>query len=346
MKCFTKVFTQIIISLTLILAFGLNIFAIDNDISQLFKKLNINEEATDKDASDFELPDLTNKTHKLSSYFGNVIILTFWATWCGYCRRELNSYKALHSKYESKDLKIIAVSVDSGGAIQVAPLAKNENYPFLMLLDPEGQNTRSYSVQAFPTTFLISKNGKILASIQGALGWESNDAYKLLDALLDEEETVKDSEKKETTVNITSELVYDEEKMAIEINFYVTNPNEDFFIGEPHLGEQTGIKSHKIQRLDEVLTKDNNLIHHILYRIDIQQAENSKISKIDNIKVRYRKDSESALEEYNIKDVMFKKGSKYIINWIVISFFILFLIIGILIFIRKHKNKISKRSCV
>ncbi|MFA3782259.1 peroxiredoxin family protein [Melioribacteraceae bacterium 4301-Me] len=120
-------------------------------------------------APDFTLPTTDGKTLKLSDFKGKVVIIDFWATWCPPCRKGIPDLIELKKKFGKKGLEIIGVSVDQDTKDQVVPFIKQYgiNYPVVY-----GNNNvyRAYGgIEAIPTTFVIDKTGKIVASYQGLM---------------------------------------------------------------------------------------------------------------------------------------------------------------------------------
>ena len=127
----------------------------------------ISQPKTEK-AADFTLPTVDGKNLKLSDYKGKVVVIDFWATWCGPCRRGIPDLVDLKKKYESKGLEVIGISVDQANTkAQVPSFVKNMgiNYPIVYTND---QVPQLYGgIEYIPTSFVIGKNGNILASHQG-----------------------------------------------------------------------------------------------------------------------------------------------------------------------------------
>jgi len=120
-----------------------------------------------KKAPNFALQDAEGKTVQLSDFAGKVVVLNFWATWCGPCRTEIPGFVRLYSKYQDKGLVIVGISVDQKGWSVVKPFMKQYkiNYPILManqqvVLDYGG-------IQAIPTTFIINQDGEIVEKLVG-----------------------------------------------------------------------------------------------------------------------------------------------------------------------------------
>lgn len=128
------------------------------------------------------LTDLEGKPVGAETLKGKVVVVDFWATWCGPCVHEIPGYVALQKKHGEKGLVIVGVSVDQRGEAVVKPFAKKMkvNYP-LAMATPEVIAAFG-GIEAIPTTFLIDREGKIRHRKQGAM--ESEDYEKLILTLL------------------------------------------------------------------------------------------------------------------------------------------------------------------
>jgi len=116
------------------------------------------------------LPELTLKNMdgediNLSDYGtnGKITVISFWATWCKPCIKELKNINGLLDEWtESYDMELVAVSVDdSRNAVKVKPTVNALNWDFDVLLDPNGELQRAMNVANPPVTFLIDQSGNI-----------------------------------------------------------------------------------------------------------------------------------------------------------------------------------------
>jgi thiol-disulfide isomerase/thioredoxin len=115
-------------------------------------------------APDFTLPTTGDKEFKLSDYRGKNVVLNFWATWCGPCRYEVPSLKALHDKYGNDSTVLVAVSsLDNPDS--VASYATANDLKFIIPLDPKGVVSTLYNIRGMPTTIFINDKG-IITSIK------------------------------------------------------------------------------------------------------------------------------------------------------------------------------------
>jgi len=112
-------------------------------------------------AADFELPDLSGKMVSLASLRGQVVILNFWATWCGPCKYEIPHFIKLYNAYKDKGVTILGVSIGESKG-QVEPFARTKGMTYPVLLDQKSLVPRNYGgVRGIPTTFVITQDGKI-----------------------------------------------------------------------------------------------------------------------------------------------------------------------------------------
>jgi thiol-disulfide isomerase/thioredoxin len=122
------------------------------------------------------VPGVTDDVQQsLAAFRGKVVILDFWATWCGPCRMEIPSFIALQNKYRDKGLEVVGVSIDPiaprgnpGGAPAVAPFMQSNgiNYTIWMVNNPTA--LKGYDVsQGIPTTYVLDRNGQIVRTYIG-----------------------------------------------------------------------------------------------------------------------------------------------------------------------------------
>ena len=136
-----------------------------------------------KPLPDFELSDLKGGKHSLSDYKGKVVLVNFWATWCPPCVKEMPSMQRLQDKYQGKDFQILAVNMGEDATTITIFLDKIKvNFPILM--DSDGTVLKQWKIFAFPTTFLIDKDGNIAYGLFGGLEWDSPEAMAVVDELL------------------------------------------------------------------------------------------------------------------------------------------------------------------
>jgi peroxiredoxin/outer membrane lipoprotein-sorting protein len=116
-------------------------------------------------APDFSLQSLDGKTYKLSDLKGKVVLIDFWATWCGPCREELPSIEKLHKEFSGKGLVVLGINDEDKEKVQ--QFVNQQKLTFPTLLDSGGAVARTYKVNAIPRVILIDKDGKIVKDITG-----------------------------------------------------------------------------------------------------------------------------------------------------------------------------------
>lgn len=113
-------------------------------------------------APDIILSDETGKQIALSSLRGKVVLIDFWASWCGPCRREIPTLKQAHSRYSSRGFEIYSVSIDNDKNAWMQALSQ-ENMPWITVYDAQKTYSSLYNVTSIPNTLLIGADGKIIA---------------------------------------------------------------------------------------------------------------------------------------------------------------------------------------
>ena len=116
----------------------------------------------------FTLKDMNGKALNLASLKGKVILLDFWATWCGPCKVEIPGFVELQTKYKAKGLVVVGLSVDDT-VEQLKPFVAQYkmNYPVLLGLGNDAIQEAYGPIWGLPTTFLIGRDGKICKKHMG-----------------------------------------------------------------------------------------------------------------------------------------------------------------------------------
>ena len=112
------------------------------------------------------LQDQTGKAFSLEAFRGQVVVVDFWASWCGPCRRSLPGLDALQAKFANQGVKVVGVSLDAD-ATSVTAFLEQVPVQFTILHDPAGKTGEAFSVVAMPTTFLIDREGRIAGRFEG-----------------------------------------------------------------------------------------------------------------------------------------------------------------------------------
>lgn len=109
-------------------------------------------------APDFTLKSKTGSNMRLSEQKGNIVLVNFWASWCGPCRAELPEFEKMQQDYEDLGFTVMAVNVDDDSR-KADVLLRDIKVSFPVLFDPEGDVSELYDVSAMPTTVVIDRDG-------------------------------------------------------------------------------------------------------------------------------------------------------------------------------------------
>jgi peroxiredoxin len=142
--------------------------------AELVKLIPNSDQHVGQAAGDFSLPDANGNLVSLASYRGKVVMVNFWATWCGTCQNEMPSLEALYRDFKKRpDFALVTISVDQEGWSIIAPFLKQKDYDFPVLADADSRVSAAYGVTALPTTYLVDRNGRIVWNVAGGLDWSN-----------------------------------------------------------------------------------------------------------------------------------------------------------------------------
>jgi peroxiredoxin len=111
-------------------------------------------------APDFTLPSLDGPNLRLQEQRGRVVMINFWATWCGPCRVEMPHLSRLYEKYRGSGFTVLAVNIDEDPH-KAASLAKQLSMRFPVLLDSDKKVSRLYDLGTMPSTILVDRDGRV-----------------------------------------------------------------------------------------------------------------------------------------------------------------------------------------
>ncbi len=130
----------------------------------------------------------------LADFLGQVLVVNFWATWCAPCVREMPDLERLHLALKDEGLAVLAVSQDRAGIGAVAPFLERLKLQRLpVYLDPPGNLARAFAIKGLPTTFIIDRQGRVVAGLIGPADWDSAEAKAFLRDYLRQESPVKNT---------------------------------------------------------------------------------------------------------------------------------------------------------
>jgi peroxiredoxin len=135
-------------------------------------------------AGGFDLTDLGGAPVSLSAMRGKVVLLTFWATWCGACRGELPKLQSLYRNLKSRnDFTVLTINIDQRSE-SVLPFVRKNDYEFPVLLDADNRVSGAYDVRGIPANFIIDRKGKIVWDCAGSIDWSNRSLREAVEKLL------------------------------------------------------------------------------------------------------------------------------------------------------------------
>lgn len=122
-----------------------------------------------KAAPDFTLKDANGKTVTLSEYKGKVVLLNFWATWCGPCKIEIPWFMDFEQQYKDRGFAVLGVSMDEDGWEAVKPYVEEKRINYRVALGNDSVGDLYGGIESLPTTFVIDREGRVAAAHRGLI---------------------------------------------------------------------------------------------------------------------------------------------------------------------------------
>lgn len=152
--------------------YRINSASIDGSTVTIIKDKSVEERGGNEvgmRAINFETESISGEKIVLEELRGNIVLLDFWGTWCAPCREEMPKLKSIYEKYKSKNFKLIGIANDKLEALN--KFVKENNIEWSQIIQENDKSIISdYNVVAYPTTFLIDEEGKILVKGHSANG--------------------------------------------------------------------------------------------------------------------------------------------------------------------------------
>lgn len=136
-------------------------------------------------APDFALRSLTGENHRLSEHLGSVVVINFWATWCGPCRQEMPLLAQILLKYQRTGLVLFGVNIDERPE-QAVEMVRTLQVSYPMLFDGRKEVAKDYQVGTLPVTVLIDRGGTVRYVAEGYKPGYERRYTETLRALLNE----------------------------------------------------------------------------------------------------------------------------------------------------------------
>ena len=159
-------------------------FSISSSISQSnqdvpLKNLTINE--TPKPISSLIFEDFLGNKINIIDYYGKLVIINFWATWCAPCKKEMPSLDILYKDNRFSNLEILAVNMEEPNQLKTKIFFNNLNIKNLKIFfDPNLNFVKEFKLRGVPTTILVNKKGEEFARIIGEVNFEDKKFVKWL----------------------------------------------------------------------------------------------------------------------------------------------------------------------
>jgi len=135
-------------------------------------------------APDFDLGTFPDGQSSLDDYKGQFVLLNFWATWCPPCLEEMPSMETAFQRYKNKGFTVVAISSDEEGETAIQPFIEKLGVTFPILLDPDKAISTVYGALNLPLSFLLDRDGQVIAGSIGGRDWASEEALSVLDELI------------------------------------------------------------------------------------------------------------------------------------------------------------------
>jgi peroxiredoxin len=154
------------------------------ELDRLFQDMLVLKAPQVTDPVEFRLKDINGRQVSLFDFRGKIVFLNFWTTWCPTCRIEMPSMEKLHQKFKYKDFAMVTINLQET-ASQVKAFFKVHKLTFTALLDSTGDVGTAFGIYQIPTTFILDKEGRIIAKAVGPREWDSKKAIALFEHLTD-----------------------------------------------------------------------------------------------------------------------------------------------------------------
>jgi len=142
--------------------------------------------ASAEPAPDFQLRSINNKSVSLSDFKGQVVLIDFWATWCGPCKVAMPHIQRIFDENKENGFVVLSISIDEARtASKVKPYIKSRGYTFEVLLDKETEAVSLYNPQkVLPYAVLIDRNGEVAWRHSGYVAGDEKELEKQVKAML------------------------------------------------------------------------------------------------------------------------------------------------------------------
>jgi peroxiredoxin len=154
----------------------------DPELAQLFHDMMIIKAPKAGIPLEIRLNNMDGQTVSLSDFRGKIVFLNFWTTWCPTCRIEMPSMEKLHQKFKDGDFALVTINLQESAA-RVKEFFKEFKLTFTALLDTDGEVGIMFGINQIPITYILDKQGRIIAKALGPRQWSSRESIALFEHL-------------------------------------------------------------------------------------------------------------------------------------------------------------------
>ena len=165
----------------------LSIFLLGSCANQATSK-QVHVTSNRKAAPEFTLIDASGAKVKLSDYKGKVVLLNFWATWCGPCALEIPWFMEFEQKYKSQGFEVLGVSMDDDGWAAVKPYIAEHKVNYRVLLGNDSVSQLYGGLDALPTTYILDRDGRVAFPVHVGL-IDKGEYVQEVQSLLDDKQS-------------------------------------------------------------------------------------------------------------------------------------------------------------
>ena len=162
------------------------------EMAELLRQLNLTAYSRGTIPPEFDGRGADGREVSLASLRGKVVLLNFWATWCLECRPEMPAFERLHREFSAQGLAVMGINARESTAT-IREYAQELGLTFSLIPDPLGKINSTYGVIGLPTTFLIARDGRAVALAIGPREWSGKPARAVIQALLAEPPSLKET---------------------------------------------------------------------------------------------------------------------------------------------------------
>jgi len=151
--------------------------------SELYAKAGLNRIKGESEAPEFVLKTMDGQDLDRRAFKGKIVLVNFWATWCGPCKEEMPALERLRQKFRDREFEVLAITTDNQRKA-IASFSKTLGLTFPVLLDETKEVSDMFGVRGLPTSVLIDGDGKLLGRAVGPRAWDGPEMLALIQSLI------------------------------------------------------------------------------------------------------------------------------------------------------------------